>query len=79
MLILVVLLISTLPQPVPRLQKHLKFPFVIGEKPIEDGLRILGAHIDSPRLDVKQNPLYEDSDFAYLDTEVKYFVSNRRL
>lgn len=42
--------------------------FLIGEEPLEHGLRILGAHIDSPRLDVKQNPLYEDSGFAYLDT-----------
>ncbi len=42
--------------------------FVIGEKPIEDGLRVLGAHIDSPRIDVKQNPLYENKDFALLDT-----------
>lgn len=42
--------------------------FQIGKKPMEQGLNILGAHIDSPRLDVKQNPLYEDSDFAYLDT-----------
>ena len=42
--------------------------FVIGEKPIEDGLRILGAHIDSPRIDVKQNPLYESNGFSLLDT-----------
>lgn len=42
--------------------------FHIGEKPMVDGMNILGAHIDSPRLDVKQNPLYEDSDFAYMDT-----------
>ena len=42
--------------------------FVIGEKDIESGMNILGAHIDSPRIDVKQNPLYEDSGFAYLDT-----------
>ena len=42
--------------------------FVIGKRPIEDGLRVLGAHIDSPRLDVKQNPLYERNDFAMLDT-----------
>lgn len=40
----------------------------IGKKPIEDGLKILGAHIDSPRLDVKQNPLYEDSDLVLMDT-----------
>ena len=42
--------------------------FVIGEKPIEEGLRVLGAHIDSPRLDIKQNPLYEQNGFALLDT-----------
>ncbi len=42
--------------------------FHIGSEPIEDGLNILGAHIDSPRLDVKQNPLYEESELAYLDT-----------
>ncbi len=42
--------------------------FRIGKKPMEDGMNILGAHIDSPRLDVKQNPLYEDGGFAYLDT-----------
>ena len=40
----------------------------IGKRPIEEGMNILGAHIDSPRLDIKQNPLYEDQDFAYLDT-----------
>lgn len=42
--------------------------FQIGKQPLEQGMNILGAHIDSPRLDVKQNPLYEDSDLAYLDT-----------
>lgn len=42
--------------------------FRIGEKPLEEGMNILGAHMDSPRLDVKQNPLYEDGGFAYLDT-----------
>jgi aspartyl aminopeptidase len=42
--------------------------FTIGEKPISNGLTILGAHIDSPRLDLKQNPLYEDTDIALLDT-----------
>jgi aspartyl aminopeptidase len=40
----------------------------IGTEDIEKGMNILGAHIDSPRLDVKQNPLYEKDDFAYLDT-----------
>lgn len=42
--------------------------FQIGTAPIVEGMNILGAHIDSPRMDVKQNPLYEDTDFAYLDT-----------
>ena len=42
--------------------------FQIGTRPITDGMRILGAHIDSPRLDVKQNPFYEDTEIAYLDT-----------
>ena len=42
--------------------------FHIGEKPLEEGLNILGAHIDSPRVDIKQNPLYENTDFAYADT-----------
>lgn len=42
--------------------------FNIGEEPVENGLKILGAHMDSPRLDIKQNPLYEDEKLAYLDT-----------
>ncbi|MDO4407363.1 MAG: aminopeptidase [Eubacteriales bacterium] len=42
--------------------------FRIGEKPFEEGINILGAHIDSPRLDVKQNPVYEEGGFCYLDT-----------
>ena len=42
--------------------------FQVGKKPLEEGLNILGAHIDSPRLDIKQNPLYEDGNFALLDT-----------
>lgn len=42
--------------------------FIIGKNPIEEGMNILGAHIDSPRLDIKQNPLYEDTEIAYLDT-----------
>lgn len=40
----------------------------IGRKPITDGARLLGAHIDSPRLDLKQHPLYEDTDMAFFDT-----------
>lgn len=42
--------------------------FHIGSRPLEDGLNILGAHIDSPRLDIKQNPLYEKDGLAYFDT-----------
>lgn len=42
--------------------------FNIGSKKLEKGMNILGAHIDSPRMDIKQNPLYENGDFAYLDT-----------
>nr|WP_317283326.1 aminopeptidase [uncultured Sellimonas sp.] len=42
--------------------------FQIGSEPLENGMNILGAHIDSPRIDIKQNPLYETDDMAYLDT-----------
>lgn len=42
--------------------------FRLGEEPISSGMNILGAHIDSPRIDVKQNPLYENEGFSYLDT-----------
>lgn len=42
--------------------------FIIGEENIKNGINILGAHIDSPRLDLKPHPLYEDSNLAYLDT-----------
>lgn len=42
--------------------------FVIGKDSLEKGMNILGAHIDSPRLDLKQNPMYEDSDLVLLDT-----------
>lgn len=42
--------------------------FIIGEEPLTNGINILGAHIDSPRLDLKQNPLYESTNFALLDT-----------
>lgn len=42
--------------------------FQIGTEPLENGMNILGAHIDSPRIDVKQNPLYENDELAYLDT-----------
>ena len=42
--------------------------FIIGSEPIENGLRILGAHIDSPRLDLKEHPVYESKGFAMGDT-----------
>ena len=41
---------------------------VIGKKPLEEGVNILGAHIDSPRIDLKQNPLYQDTELAYFKT-----------
>ncbi|NLB22424.1 MAG: aminopeptidase [Clostridium sp.] len=44
------------------------FAFVIGKKPMAEGLNLLGAHIDSPRLDVKQNPLYEDNNLCLMET-----------
>ncbi|MBR4341862.1 MAG: aminopeptidase [Lachnospiraceae bacterium] len=42
--------------------------FVVGTEPLEKGMKILGAHIDSPRLDIKQNPLYEDTELALMET-----------
>lgn len=42
--------------------------YLIGNDSIENGMRIIGSHVDSPRLDLKQNPLYEDSDLALMDT-----------
>lgn len=42
--------------------------FLIGSEPFEKGMKILGAHVDSPRLDLKQNPLYEDTDLAMMET-----------
>ena len=42
--------------------------FVLGKKDLEEGMNILGAHIDSPRMDLKQNPMYEDTDLCMLDT-----------
>ncbi|MBR6187128.1 MAG: aminopeptidase [Clostridia bacterium] len=42
--------------------------FHLGKAPLEDGMNIVGAHIDSPRIDIKQNPFYEEADFAYADT-----------
>lgn len=44
------------------------FALIIGNKPIKEGLRILGAHIDSPRMDFKENPLYEKNEFVLADT-----------
>ncbi len=41
---------------------------VIGKKPLEDGTRMIGAHIDAPRIDIKQNPLYENTDMAFFKT-----------
>lgn len=42
--------------------------FIVGKKPLSEGLRILGAHIDSPRLDLKESPFYEKNGFALADT-----------
>lgn len=42
--------------------------FCIGQRPLSEGLNLLGAHLDSPRLDLKPNPLYEDTDFAMFKT-----------
>lgn len=42
--------------------------FRLGEEPLSSGMNILGAHIDSPRIDIKQNPVYENTGFAYFDT-----------
>ena len=42
--------------------------FKIGNESIEKGMNILGAHVDSPRIDLKQNPLYESGEFSYFDT-----------
>lgn len=48
----------------------------MGAAPLSEGLNILGAHIDSPRLDIKQNPLYEANDFALLDTHYYGGIKN---
>lgn len=50
--------------------------FVIGEKPLSEGLRIVGSHIDSPRLDLKPQPLYEDSGMALLKTHYYGGIKN---
>ena len=44
--------------------------FIVGSEPIENGMTILGAHVDSPRLDIKQNPLYEEQEITLLDTRM---------
>jgi aspartyl aminopeptidase len=44
------------------------FAAVIGQKQLEEGINIIGAHVDAPRIDLKPNPLYEDSGFAYFKT-----------
>ena len=48
----------------------------VGAAPMSEGMNVLGAHIDSPRLDIKQNPLYETSDFALLDTHYYGGIKN---
>ena len=48
----------------------------VGAAPLSEGMNILGAHIDSPRLDIKQNPLYEANDFALLDTHYYGGIKN---
>lgn len=50
--------------------------FRIGTHALEEGVNILGAHIDSPRMDVKQNPLFEKGGFGYLDTH--YYGGDRK-
>ena len=50
--------------------------FRIGKEPLENGMNILGAHIDSPRIDVKQNPVYENEELAYLDTHYYGGIKN---
>ena len=49
----------------------------VGAAPISEGMNILGAHIDSPRLDIKQNPLYETNDFALLESAVREDLNTR--
>ncbi|GHU36682.1 putative M18 family aminopeptidase 1 [Spirochaetia bacterium] len=50
---------------------------IIGTQPIQNGINIVGAHVDSPRIDLKTNPLYEDSGLAFFDTQyyggIKYY------
>lgn len=49
---------------------------IIGREPLEKGMNILGAHIDSPRMDLKQNPVFEDTDMALLDTHYYGGIKN---
>lgn len=50
--------------------------FLIGEEPLENGINILGAHVDSPRIDLKQNPVFEDTGLGYLDTHYYGGIKN---
>ena len=50
--------------------------FIVGKAPMEQGINILGAHIDSPRMDIKQNPVFEEGGFAYLDTHYYGGIKN---
>ena len=50
--------------------------FVIGNQPLTEGMNILGAHIDSPRMDLKQHPLYEKDGLVLLDTH--YYGDNKK-
>ena len=50
--------------------------YIIGKKPLEEGMNILGAHIDSPRIDLKQNPLYEDNGLVLFDTHYYGGIKN---
>lgn len=49
---------------------------IVGEKSLEEGLRIVGSHIDSPRIDLKPTPLYEDSELAYFSTHYYGGIKN---
>jgi aspartyl aminopeptidase len=56
-------------------EKSLVFA-VLGQKPLEEGVNIVGAHVDSPRIDLKTNPLYEEGEFAILDTQYYGGIKN---
>jgi aspartyl aminopeptidase len=49
---------------------------ILGQKDLEQGVNIVGAHVDSPRIDLKTNPLYEDAEFAILDTQYYGGIKN---